>query len=62
MKDLKTIIDLRGVICKDDDSEITEVEYTEIMDGLMDFLDLTGFKFNGGWILQTEEENLKDEK
>lgn len=58
---MKTIINLSGLICRVDDFEILEIEEKEVTDEILELLERKGYKFNGGWILQTEEEYLKED-
>ena len=48
MENTKTIIDIKGVITKVDNTEITEKQYDEVVDMFLDLLDAKGYCFGGG--------------
>ena len=59
---MKNLIELRGVITKDNDEEISENEYDRFMKLFLDLVDDNGYNFNGGFKLLTEKEYLKTNK
>ena len=55
---METIINISGVITREDDEQITDA----IMDKVLILLESNGYQFNGGWKLQTEDEYLNEIK
>ena len=58
----KQIIDVSGVITKENEKEISEQEYNDFIDGLLDYVESKGYMFGGGFSLLTEEEYLDEEQ
>ncbi len=56
------LIDIQGVISKEDNSEITEKESDNITDAILELLESKGYMFGGGFGLQTEKEYMLENK
>lgn len=57
---MKNVLDIKGVIQKVDESEITDKEADFIQDAFLEFLEKENYMFGGGFKHQTSEEYLKD--
>jgi len=62
MKDLKTIIDIKGVIVDIDNKEITEKQYDDLVDSFLELLDSKSLCMGGGLVHCSEKEWDKNNK
>lgn len=56
---MKVLIDIKGVITKNDLSEISQKEYDEVIDTVLEAISNKGYGFGGGFGHFTEEEYEK---
>lgn len=53
---MKKLIDLSGVVSKENGEEITEKEFDKFMDDFIELVEKSNFIYGGGFSLLTEKE------
>ena len=56
---MKVLIDIKGVVTKNDLSEISQKEYDDLIDSVLETISNKGYGFGGGFGYFSEEEYEK---
>lgn len=51
----KTLLSIKGVFSKEDNSEITEEEQDDLIDAILEVVENKGFMFGGGFKLKKDK-------
>ena len=59
---MENIIDIKGIITKENNEEISEQEYNELIDSLLILIDAKKCSFAGGFALTNEEKQAESKQ